>query len=416
MRLTAAAERLVRAGHPWVYALGIAKGERDHRAGGLAVLYDRRDRFLAVGLYDSASPIRVRVLQRFTQAPIDRAWFAAKITTALRRRAPLLRDRDTTGYRLVHGENEGLPGLVVDRYADTLVVKLYTAAWAAHLDDALAALRDLVPASRVVLRLSRAVARAGGEWRDGQVLAGLPLRGPVQFLEHGLRFEADVARGNKTGFFLDQRENRAQVETLSRGRRVLDVFASSGAFSLHAARGGARAVACVEQNRAAVPAIARHFALNRASPSVARVQPEVLIGDGFEALASLGRAKRRFDLVILDPPAFAQRRDEVPRALAAYRQLTLLALAVLETDGILVSSCCAGQVRAERFFHAVQQAAASTRRRLAILARTGHPPDHPIGFPEGAYLKCLFARVISPPRPKTVRPSSHREEGRRVSR
>ena len=342
MRVTPAAERAVRKGHPWVFAHAVRKQSCAGRAGDLAVIFDRRRRFLAVGLYDPHSPIRVRILQHGKQADIDRGWFRNRLLVAAERRVPLRDSGDTTGYRLVHGENDGLPGLVLDRYAQTLVLKVYTAAWLPHLRDLLPILPRVSPAERVVLRLGRAMQEhppALYGLTDGTVLVGPPLTGAIVFRENGLCFEVDPARGQKTGFFLDQRENRARVAGLSAGKAVLDVFCYTGGFSLYAACGGARAVVSVDVSQPALDAAVRNFSLNRHRPTVAVMidgrAHEVITEDAFEALTRLGRKGRRFGLVIIDPPAFAKRRKEIEGALSAHARLTRLGL-VLESCWCLV--------------------------------------------------------------------------------
>jgi len=205
------------------------------------VIYDRKDAFLAVGLYDADSPIRVRILHAGKPKTIDAKWWHARLEQALARRRGLFDER-TTGYRCVNGESDGWPGLVLDRYDSTLVLKLYTAAWLPRLEEVTELINTQLPNERMVLRLSRNIQDAAlGRFarNDGQMLRGPSPDGPVIFLESGLRFEADVLRGQKTGFFLDQRENRREVETLARGRRVLNAFSFSGGFSVYAARGGA---------------------------------------------------------------------------------------------------------------------------------------------------------------------------------
>jgi len=283
---------------------------------------------------------------------------------------------------------------VIDRYESVLVVKLYTLAWIPRLADLLAVLEELVPAHSIVLRLTRAVS-ARPEFlyglADGAVLAGAPPDGPVLFSENGLCFEADVLHGQKTGFFLDQRDNRARVEALAAGRRTLNVFAYTGGFSLYAARGGAPEVLSVDMSRPALAAAERNFALNRHLPAVAAARHSVLAGDAFAVLTDLRQQGRRFDLVIVDPPAFAKRESEVAGALHAYRRLTGLALEVAAPDAVMVLASCSSRVSAPSFFDAVQTAAAQAGRPLRELERTGHALDHPIGFPEGAYLKCMFA-------------------------
>ncbi len=397
LRVTPEAERALRQGHPWLFDRAIRQQSQEGQPGDLAVVFDRKGRFLAVGLYDPRSSLRVRILAHGQPAAIDRDWFAARLAAAAALRAPLARQprgAATTGYRLVHGENDGLPGLVIDRYERTFVCKLYTPAWIPHLGEVLAALAGAAMPERIVLRLGRAMQGQTEDLyglSDGQVLAGPPLDGPVPFSENGLRFEADPVHGQKTGFFLDQRENRARVEKLAAGKTVLNLFAYTGGFSVYAARGGARSVVSVDTSAPALEAAQRNWALNRNLPGVAAAAHEMVVEDAFDLLARLARTGRRFGLVIVDPPAFAQERSQVTPALAAYERLTRLALDVLQPGGTLVQASCSTRVDADTFFTAVQRAAARAGRPLRELERTGHALDHPITFKEGAYLKCLFA-------------------------
>jgi 23S rRNA (cytosine1962-C5)-methyltransferase len=395
MRVTPEAERALRRGHPWLFDRAIRHQSHDGSAGDLAVVFDRRRRFLAVGLYDPHSSIRVRVLQRGRPATIDRDWFEAKLAAAAELRVPLLGgapETATTGYRLVHGENDGLPGLVIDRYAETAVLKLYTPAWIPHLKDVLSGLAIVSPAERLVLRLGRMMqAQDLCGLSDGLILSGLDLDGPVLFQENGLYFEADPVRGQKTGFYLDQRENRARVERIAGGKVVLDVFAYTGGFSVYASRGGARQVVSVDASAPALEAARRNLAHNQRVGAVAAASHEALTGDAFEVLARMGTEGRRFGLVIVDPPAFARKEAQVAQALAAYGRLTRLSLGVLESGGVLVQASCSSRIDAETFFETVRRAAVEAGRPLREIERTGHSLDHPIAFREGAYLKCLFA-------------------------
>ena len=310
LRVTATAESVLRSGHPWLFADSIREQNRAGQAGELAVIYDRKDRFLGAGLFDPDSPIRVRLLHVGKPRAIDRNWWSERLTRALEARQGLF-DEQTTGFRWINGESDGWPGLVLDRYDRTLVLKLYTAAWLPRLEEIAGLITERLGPERIVLRLSRNIqeyAKRQFGKADGVILSGPPLEGPVTFLETGLRFEADVLHGQKTGFFLDQRENRRQVEALARGRAVLNAFSFSGGFSLYAARGGARSVTDLDLSAHALAGAKRNFALNATNASVASCRHELVQADAFEWLKQ--QPGRRFDLVILDPPSLAKREME----------------------------------------------------------------------------------------------------------
>ena len=398
LRITAAAASAVRSGHPWVFSDSVRELNRAGQTGELAVIYDRKNRFLAVGLFDPDSPIRVRILHTGKPQTIDHAWWQARLKQAIARRRDLF-DAQTTGYRLIHGESDGWPGLVLDRYDTTLVLKLYTAAWLPRLDDTLALLKEDVPGERVVLRLSRniqSVAEGQFQRRDGEIVfpeRAVPEAGaPVTFLESGLRFEADVLRGQKTGFFLDQRENRREVETLAQDRRVLNAFSFSGGFSVYAARGGAAAVTDLDISAHALAAAQRNFALNQNVPGVAACHHDTAQGDAFEWLAD---SAAKFDLVVLDPPSLARRTTEREGALRAYERLATLGIARLAPGGILVAGSCSAHVPAEEFFEVVRRAAAKSGRKFTELKTLRHPPDHPATFKEGEYLKVIYLKFAA---------------------
>ncbi len=393
VRVTADAARRVRGGHPWVFDASITHAPADAAPGDLAVVFDPDRRFAGIGLYDPASPIRVKLLAAREQVPIDAAFLDGRIGAAIDRRAPLAADRSTTGYRLVHGENDGLPGLVVDRYGASAVVKLYTAAWYPHLDAVLASLRGRMAPERVVLRLGRSVRPPQGAPGDGTALAGRLPDGPITFHEHGLVFGADVVHGQKTGWFLDQRDNRQRVRSMAAGRRVLDVFCAGGGFTVHAMAGGAAAVISVDAAAPAVAATERHVAANRKLPRARRCHHHGVVGDAFAVMTELVARRERFDLVVVDPPSFTRSAADVDRALAAYGRLTELAVTLCDRGAVLVQSSCSSRVSATRFDAAVDAGARRAGRPIEVFERTDHPLDHPIGFPEGAYLKTVFARV-----------------------
>ena len=391
LRLSATAETIVRAGHPWLFADSIREQNRAGQTGELAVIYDRNDKFLAVGLFDADSPIRVRILHAGKPQNIDAAWWQARLASTLERRAGLF-DAATTGYRLIHGESDGWPGLVLDRYDTTLVVKLYTAAWLPRLDEILALFKEKISCERIVLRLSRNIQSAAEkqfQQRDGQMLFGVPPEGAVIFSENGIRFEADVLRGQKTGFFLDQRENRREVETLAAGRRVLNAFSFSGGFSVYAARGGAKSVTDLDISAHALESAKRNFALNRNFPAVAACRHETVQAGAF---AWIEKSPAKFDLIVLDPPSLAKRAVEREGAVRAYERLNSLGIARLQSGGILVAGSCSAHVPAAEFFDAVRRAAVKSGRKFTELKMLLHPPDHPAGFKEAEYLKVIYLK------------------------
>jgi len=392
VRITEDALRHVRAGHPWVFDRAVTSASHDAPPGSLAVVFDRRRRFAAVGLWDPTSPLRVRVLHAGEPRTVDEAFWSARLDEAVRRRTALAADGRTTGYRVVNGESDGFPGLVLDRYGDTAVVKLYTPAWWPHLDDLVPLLLAAAGADRLVLRLGRSLPDDGGR-ADGTVLVGEAPDGPVPFAEAGLAFAADVVRGQKTGHFLDQRENRVLVGTHAAGADVLDVFSCTGGFSAHAAAGGARRVRSVDQSEPALATARANLARNRALPAVAACEHLTEAGDAFEVLERHARVGRTWDLVVIDPPSFAPRQEAAERALRAYARLTRLGLAVTRPGGVLVQSSCSSRIGADAFHRQLHDVARAEGRRLEVLTRTGHPVDHPATFPEAQYLKTAFLRV-----------------------
>ena len=442
LRVTATAETILRGGHPWLFADSIHEANRPGHTGELAVIYDRNNAFLAIGLFDPDSPLRVRVLHTGKPVTIDTAWWRENLARSLRRRENLF-DTRTNGYRCINGESDNWPGLVLDRYAGTFALKIYTAAWLPRLAELTALLRDALQPQRLVLRLSRNIqetARKNFKLEDGANLANdapqsragvspacggaadvkLALtRSPGRrdarptlppstdsgkfllamneqdelleiFLETGIRFEADVVRGQKTGFFLDQRENRRRVETFAHGGAVLNAFSFSGGFSLYAARGGAKSVTDLDISAHALESAKRNFALNQSDAAIAACRHETIQTDAFAWLEE--NTTRKFDLVILDPPSLAKRETERAGAIQAYGKLVANGIKALRAGGVLVAASCSAHVTAEEFFGAVRGAAQKSGRRFTELETALHAPDHHATFPEAQYLKCIYLR------------------------
>ncbi len=384
LQVSARAELCLKQNHPWVYDRSFT-GEPVGGLGDLGVIFDRRGKFLAIGLWDPTSVIRWRRLQGCHPALIDRAWFAERCNQAARLRDSLP-TLGTTGYRLIHGENDGLPGLVLDRYNEVLVLKLYTAAWLPHLALLLPLIAEIFMPVSLVLRLSRNIqaAFAAYDLVDGQVLFG-EVTPTVLFQENGLTFEAEVLQGQKTGFFLDQRDNRQRLGQRVSHNRVLNVFSFSGGFSVYAAQGGCAEVTSLDISQHALASAVRNFEHN---PQLNHIPHHILQGDAFALLKQLSQQGQQFDTVILDPPSFAPRERDKPQALQAYLRLLQLSRHLLAPGGLLVSASCSAHVRREEFLALITQ----TLPQFTMVDYTAHGLDHPVTFPEADYLKCWFGK------------------------
>ena len=388
VKLRPAAEKAVRQGHPWVFESGIAKLNKTGKAGDVCVIFDRKkNKYLAVGLYDPFSPIRIKLLASGTSANPNAEFFAAKIETAYAKRAELLRT-DTDSYRLLYGENDGMPGFIADVYAEVLVVKLYSAIWFPYLSVILPELLRIANCQNLVLRLSRLLqskpANAHG-MQDGSVLCGNLVNEEVIFREYGLRFTANVIHGHKTGYFLDHRHNRKYIGDIAENKTVLDIFAYAGGFSVHALAGGAREVVSLDISAQALATAEKNAALNDL-----KAKHRTMAVDAFVGLENLRAAGKKFDLIIVDPPSFAKRESEKARALESYARLTRMVVPVLAQGGTLLLASCSSRVRAEEFFVLNTRILQDTGRKFTEVKRTFHDSDHPIGFAEGAYLKAIY--------------------------
>lgn len=361
--------------------------------GDWVTVWGRKRQPLAVGLYDPLLPIRVRLFPAQTPFPLTEAWLTERVAAAVAHRS-FLDNTQTTGFRLIHGENDGLPGLVLDRYNATLVLKLYTAAWIPHLQMVLNAIYAICPLDHLVLRLTSAIQHHPEllyHLEDGLTLWGDEIEEPLLFQENGLTFEADVVAGMRTGFFFDQRDNRTLLRLLSRNKSVLVGYAHTGSFSLYAAAGGAKQIVSLSASQPALAMALRQFNLNQELPEVAAADHELLVGDILLSLNQLYRSQRRFDTVLIAPPPLAQRTDDVESALDMYARLTRRALRLLRPRGTFFITSRSHAVPASIFYETIDKAARRVWRPLQEIQRTGLPADHPVLFPEAAYLKGLVA-------------------------
>jgi 23S rRNA (cytosine1962-C5)-methyltransferase len=377
--------------HPWVYAGAIATVEGEPADGDEADLYSHAGHFIARGLYNSRSKIRLRLHTWSPDTPLDRNFFGNRLDASLRLRRTLLGlDSPGRACRLVFSEGDGLSGLTVDRYDRWLVVQFTSLALAQRRDLFAELLVERLRPEGIYLRTERGVGKLEGiELQDG-LLWGSEPAGPVEIEEWGLRFLVHLSQGQKTGFYLDQRDNRQAVARLAAGRRMLDAFCYTGGFGLHAARAGATQVLGVDASEPAVSLAQENAQLN----GLDRVS--FVRADVFSYLQTLVDANEHFGLVILDPPKFARARHAVEEALRGYRRLQTLALRLLAADGILVTCCCSGLITGDMLEDLLAQLAAEERREIQLLERRGQAADHPVSVscPESSYLKCLISRVL----------------------
>ena len=394
VHLSRAAQRALRQGHPWIFATGIERLRGKGRAGDLAVVFDRHtDRFLAVGLYEPNAPLAIRILHAGGPVRIDQAFFAQRVAEAHRRRAPLLAG-DTNAYRLLNGANDGTPALVADVYDRALVLKVYSKAWVPWLDLLLEPLRAATGCTSVVLRLSRKLAADPSlpeHWTEGRVLLGHLESPSCIFREHGVELRAHLVAGHKTGFFLDHRHNRRLIGERAKDKTVLDVFSYAGGFSAHALAGGARSATALDISRPALD-----LALDNAALNGRRDRLQTIAGDAFRELEALRASGRRFDLVVVDPPAFAKNASERDRALRAYRSLTQLAVPLVAPGGLLLLASCSAPIEAEAFYDLQHEVLRSLARPYRERLRTSHDLDHPVTFAQAAYLKSLYVDFDGP--------------------
>ena len=388
VKLKSNAEKLVKQGHPWVFEDSIAKQNKEGKAGDIAILFDqRKDKVFAVGLYDPDSPIRIKMISDVPATP-DAAFFKEKIRIAFSKRTKLLKT-DTDSYRFIFGENDGFPGLIVDIYKDVLVVKFYTGIWFPYLEMILPELVKVSKTQTVVVRLSRNLQKSTAHaFKDGQVIHGELSSEVVYFREHGIRFSANVIHGHKTGYFLDHRHNRKRVGELSKGKKVLDVFSYAGGFSVHALAGGANEVLSLD-----ISAQALEVALQNGKLNPSKGKHTTMAIDAFVGLQQLIEDRMKFDIVVIDPPSFAKSAREIESAKHSYHRLAVLGAQLVGKNGTLVLASCSSRITAQQFFDISEQGITKSKRSFKLIEKTFHDSDHPIGFPEGAYLKCGYYRL-----------------------
>ena len=372
----------VQRGHPWIFSGAVEAVEGPPDAAGIADVFDAKKNWLARGLYNQKSQIRVRILT-WQQETIDGDFFARRL-----RQAFALRQRHlsaaTTAYRIANGEGDFLPGLIVDRYGNFLVLQFFTAGMALFKQDIVEGLGSLDSIHGIFERSEGRVSADEGLEPAVGVLSGEAPPEKITIEENGYKFLVDIRRGQKTGFFLDQRDHRVFLSAVARDRTVLNCFSFSGAFSVYAFGGGAKEVVSLDSSMPALELAEKNLALN----GFAGAPGELLKGDAF---AYLKEIESKFDLIVLDPPSLAHKRSDVDAATGGYKFLNLHAIQHLKPGAILLTFSCSQHLSIDLFQKVVFGAAVDARRKLAVIRRLSQPLDHPFGLqhPEGEYLKGL---------------------------
>lgn len=392
VKLKPAAEKAVKQGHPWVWESGIDKISRQGSCGDTVIIFDKKkNKFLAYGLYDPDSPIAIKILQSGSSMRLNEEWLEYKFQLALLKRKPLL-SKDTNSYRWIYGENDELPGLIVDVYSDVVVVKLYSLIWERYIEMITSVIYEAKTVRAIVLRLSRLTVQKAKDKTmhfDGAVIFGNLSNPEVVFNEYGLKFTANVVSGHKTGYFLDHRHNRKRVGQLAKDCRVLDVFSYAGGFSVHALAGKAKEVTSLDISKQALEMASKNVKLNKLTS-----RHKTIKIDAFEGMQNLYKKGRKFELIVVDPPSFAKKAEEIERALKSYKRLANYALHLITNGGILVMASCSSRVTKQQFFDVVESTFHEANIKFDILEKTDHDIDHPIKIKEASYLKCGYYRIF----------------------
>ncbi len=386
--LTKKADRRLRSGHLWIYSNEVDSARsplKNFQPGDLVNILATNEKPLGTAYVNPNALICGRLLSRAVNCPIDAEFFAQRLRTAL-----ALRERCFAKpfYRLVYGDSDGLPGLVVERFGDLLVVQLNTAGMARRQEMLVEVLHSVLQPQAIVLRNDSSARTVEGLPLEVQLVMG-SLPETLLIEENDTQFCLDVLHGQKTGWFFDHRMNRLRLQSYSAGKRVLDVFSYTGAWGIQAARAGASAVLCLDSSATALAQVQQNAQLNQVAERVS-----VLQADAFEGLKQLQQAGEQFDILVLDPPAFIKRRKDYEAGLQAYHRLTQLAVPLLKPDSLLVSASCSLHLPRSELLNTLLPAARS--RQVQILEQGGQGADHPVhpAIPETDYLKALFCRIL----------------------
>ncbi len=378
--------------HPWIFAGAVDRLEGRARPGDTVEVVAANGRPLARAAWSPESKIRARVWTFDPQEIVDDAFFKRRALAAVERRLLLPDLREQEGLRLLHGESDGLPGVIADRYGDTIVLQLTSAGADKWRQALVRALQQATGCARIYERSDSDVRRLEGLLPVAGWLLGEAPPSPLSIVENGVRMRVDIVAGHKTGFYLDQRDNRLLTRLLASGRRTLNCFCYSGGFSLQALAGGARQVLSIDSSAPALATAVENLALN---PRLDASLAEWREADVFSELRLLKSRGERFDLIILDPPKFAPSATHAERAARAYRDINVFGFRLLAAGGLLLTYSCSGGISRQHFQEIVADAAIAAGRQARILRHLAAPADHPVGlgFSEGEYLKGLLCQA-----------------------
>ena len=380
-------EKPILRGHPWVFSGAIERVEGDISPGDEGEVYSAEGQFLGIGHLNPHSQIILRLLTQ-KKEELGYRFFKERIFRAAGLREKWLKGR-TNAYRMVNGEGDFLPGLIVDRYGETFVLQCLTAGMERLKGLLIDILVDHFLPHILYERSDAATRKEEGLSEASGLLYGEEAPDFVEIEEYGAHFRVDIKRGQKTGFYLDQRENRFNLRGLSQGKKILDCFCYTGAFSIHAGSGGANEIILIDSSEEALNMAGEHFHLNY----LEKVHHQLIRGDAFDVMRSL---QPEFDIVILDPPPFAKKKSHLPSASRGYKDLNLWAFRLLKKEGLLFTFSCSHHMSWDLFQKVVFSAAVDAGKRIQLIGRMGHPIDHPINLshPEGEYLKGMICRVV----------------------
>ena len=388
IKLNKAAERAVKQGHPWVFEQSIEKGpDREALAGSLCVIFDQRyNKPIAFGLWDPEEIIRIKIIFQGGRLQLNTDFWISQLKEVHSKRKNLI-GKGITGYRGIHGENDGFPGLILDVYAKTGVLKVYSEIWKPYLEVLMKEIQKQFDLETIVIRFSRKIGQNNTfPYQEGDTI-GLPLTTEkIAFEEYGVQFFAYTQSGHKTGFFLDQRPNRLWVQQHAKGKKVLDVFSYVGGFGIHALKGNAHSLTSIDISSRAMEVAAENIVLNQIDDS--KWTPMVV--DAFVALEELIQQNKQFDIVIIDPPSFAKQASEVHNASNQYERLARLGSELVTQNGTLILGSCSSRINLEDFEEIHANANLTQFYGWKHLHTTLHDDDHPITFPESNYLKTIF--------------------------